>query len=101
MGILNMKESSLLTNIGQSKFDVNLKKLKDINRTSNKSPHQATTLTNHFRQISQAIVNKEWNDISSQVDTFTLPLEKYVLAKGGQPIRTMVRHISIINNNRL
>ena len=56
-------------------------------------PFQSSSLTTHLRQISQKIVNDEWKDISSQPSKpfmFTVPLEKYVLAKGGQPIRAMV-----------
>ena len=46
-----------------------------------------------FQQISEAILNEEWRDITADANnhfSFTLPLEKYVLAKGGQPIRALV-----------
>ena len=56
-------------------------------------PFESSTLASHLRQISQDIVNDEWRNISSEAVKpfiFTLPLQKYVLAKGGQPLRAMV-----------
>ena len=46
------------------------------------------------QQISDAVLDEEWRDITADANnhfSFTLPLEKYVLAKGGQPIRAMVK----------
>ena len=57
-------------------------------------------MNKYFQEISPGIVNEEWVDISSEPDVFTFPLENYVLAKGGQPIRAMVGTI-LINNPSL
>ena len=45
---------------------------------------------NGFQQIYEAILNEEWKNIAADAFSFTLPLEKYVLAKGGEPVRAMV-----------
>ena len=57
-------------------------------------PFQSSILTDQIRRLSRDIISDEWKNISSEAIKpfiFTLPLEKYVPAKGGQPIRAMVR----------
>ena len=106
IGTFHTEKSSQLTNVMQNEYDTNKETLQNLQfemkfkNFKNKYfdlPRQSIKVPNNFRQISQAIVNEEWSDISSEVDTFTLPLEKYVLAKGGQPIRAMVSSIPIVN----
>ena len=56
-------------------------------------PFRSAILTDQIRTLSRDTISNEWKNISSEAIkpfTFTLPLEKYVPAKGGQPIRAMV-----------
>ena len=70
-------------------------------------PFQSSSLTSQVRQLSRDIIVDEWKNISAEAMRpfmYTLPLDKYVIAKRGQPVRAMVgANISIGNesNNML
>ena len=64
-------------------------------------PFQSSSLTSQVRQLSRDIIVDEWKNISAEAMRpfmYTLPLDKYVIAKRGQPVRAMVRiNISMID----
>ena len=56
-------------------------------------PFQSSSLTSQVRQLSRDIIVDEWKNISAEAMRpfmYTLPLDKYVIAKRGQPVRAMV-----------
>lgn len=63
-------------------------------------PFQSASLTSQVRQLSRDIIVDEWKNISAEAMRpfmYTLPLDKYVIAKRGQPVRAMVgANISIV-----
>ena len=64
-------------------------------------PYGSSRFKDQAQQLSHDIIIQEWNNISSEAIkpfTYTLPLSEYVLAKGGQPIRVMVRYYIFSKN---
>ena len=64
-------------------------------------PFQSSSLTSQVRQLSRDIIVDEWKNISAEAMRpfmYTLPLDKYVIAKRGQPVRAMVGTNTVLFN---
>ena len=80
---------------GPSRGEDNLNGISAWRERAQTWPYGSSRFKDQAQQLSHDIIIQEWNNISSEAIkpfTYTLPLSEYVLAKGGQPIRVMVRY---------